>query len=202
LKSMVGEMLVSRGIITPEQLAQALAAQKKLGKRLGETLIDLGHITSKDLLWILSDQADIPFVELRPEMLDEKLINSFPEKLLYDNFILPLFETEDRIFVAIGDPTNIPGIQKLKEKTTKKVVISGAEPEQIERLLNRFFLEQQADLNLKTEMPGSISIRIQDAEAWIEITEADGRVTRKKARTNLSLNIKPAPAGGEDDGNA
>jgi len=199
---MVGEMLVSRGIITPEQLAQALAAQKKLGKRLGETLIDLGHITSKDLLWILSDQADIPFVELRPEMLDEKLINSFPEKLLYDNFILPLFETEDRIFVAIGDPTNIPGIQKLKEKTTKKVVISGAEPEQIERLLNRFFLEQQADLNLKTEMPGSISIRIQDAEAWIEITEADGRVTRKKARTNLSLNIKPAPAGGEDDGNA
>lgn len=202
MKSMVGEMLVSRGIITPEQLAQALAAQKKLGKRLGETLIDLGHITSKDLLWILSDQADIPFVELRPEMLDEKLINSFPEKLLYDNFILPLFETEDRIFVAIGDPTNIPGIQKLKEKTTKKVVISGAEPEQIERLLNRFFLEQQADLNLKTEMPGSISIRIQDAEAWIEITEADGRVTRKKARTNLSLNIKPAPAGGEDDGNA
>jgi hypothetical protein len=199
---MVGEMLVSRGIITPEQLAQALAAQKKLGKRLGETLIDLGHITSKDLLWILSDQADIPFVELRPEMLDEKLINSFPEKLLYDNFILPLFETEDRIFVAIGDPTNIPGIQKLKEKTTKKVVISGAEPEQIERLLNRFFLEQQADLNLKTEMPGSISVRIQDAEAWIEITEADGRVTRKKARTNLSLNIKPAPAGGEDDGNA
>jgi len=202
LKSMVGEMLVSRGIITPEQLAQALAAQKKLGKRLGETLIDLGYITSKDLLWILSDQADIPFVELRPEMLDEKLINSFPEKLLYDNFILPLFETEDRIFVAIGDPTNIPGIQKLKEKTTKKVVISGAEPEQIERLLNRFFLEQQADLNLKTEMPGSISVRIQDAEAWIEITEADGRVTRKKARTNLSLNIKPAPAGGEDDGNA
>jgi type IV pilus assembly protein PilB len=199
---MVGEMLVSRGIITPEQLAQALTAQKNLGKRLGEVLIDLGHITSKDLLWILSDQADIPFVDLRPEMLDEKLINSFPEKLLYDNFILPLYETEDRIFVAIGDPTNIPGIQKLKEKTTKEVVISGAEPKKIEMLLNRFFLEQQADLTLEPETPGSISVRIQDAEAWIEITEADGRVTRKKARTNLSLNIKPAPAGSEDDGNA
>jgi type IV pilus assembly protein PilB len=199
---MVGEMLVSRGIITPEQLAQALAAQKKLGKKLGETLIDLGYITSKDLLWILSDQADIPFVDLRPDMLDEKLINSFPEKLLYDNFILPLFETEDRIFIAIGDPTNVSGIQQLKEKTTREVVISGAEPKKIEGLLNRFFLEQQADLTLETKTPGLISVRIQDAEAWIETTEADGRVTRKKVRTNLNLNIKPAPAGGENDGNA
>jgi len=202
LKSMVGEMLVSRGIITTEQLAQALAAQKNLGKRLGETLIDLGYITSKDLLWILSDQADIPFVDLRPDMLDEKLINSFPEKLLYDNAILPLYETENRIFIAVGDPTNVPGIQKLKEKTTKEVVISGAEPKKIERLLDRFFLEQQADLTLGTETPGLISVRIKDAEAWIEITEADGRVTRKKVRTNLNLNIRPAPAGGENDGNA
>lgn len=202
MKSMVGEMLVSRGIITTEQLAQALAAQKNLGKRLGETLIDLGYITSKDLLWILSDQADIPFVDLRPDMLDEKLINSFPEKLLYDNAILPLYETENRIFIAVGDPTNVPGIQKLKEKTTKEVVISGAEPKKIERLLDRFFLEQQADLTLGTETPGLISVRIKDAEAWIEITEADGRVTRKKVRTNLNLNIRPAPAGGENDGNA
>jgi hypothetical protein len=199
---MVGEMLVSRGIITTEQLAQALAAQKNLGKRLGETLIDLGYITSKDLLWILSDQADIPFVDLRPDMLDEKLINSFPEKLLYDNAILPLYETENRIFIAVGDPTNVPGIQKLKEKTTKEVVISGAEPKKIERLLDRFFLEQQADLTLGTETPGLISVRIKDAEAWIEITEADGRVTRKKVRTSLNLNLRPAPAGGEDDGNA
>jgi hypothetical protein len=199
---MVGEMLVSRGIITAEQLAQALAAQKNLGKRLGETLIDLGYITSKDLLWILSDQADIPFVDLRPDMLDEKLINSFPEKLLYDNTILPLYETENRIFIAVGDPTNVPGIQKLKEMTTKEVVISGAEPKKIERLLDRFFLEQQTDLTLETEIPGSISVRIQDAEAWIEITEADGRITRKRVRTNLNLKIRPAPAGGEDVGNA
>jgi len=202
LKLMVGEMLISRGIITTEQLGLALAAQKKLGKKLGETLIDLGYITSKDLLWILSDQADIPFVDLRPEMMDEKLINSFPEKLLYDNFILPLFETEDRIFIAIGDPTNVSGIQKLKEQTTKNVVISGAEPKKIEMLLNRFFLEQQADRSMETETPGLISVRIQDAEAWIEITEAGGRVTRKKARTSLNLHIKPAPAGGENDGNA
>jgi len=202
LRSMVGEMLVSRGIITPEQLAQALTAQKKLNKRLGETLIDLGYITSKDLMWILSDQADIPFVDLRPDMLDEKLINSFPEKLLYDYVMLPLYETEDRIFIAVGDPTNIPGIQKLREKTTKEVVISGAEPKKIEMLLNRFFLEQQSDLTLETETPGSISVRIQDAETWVEVTEAGGRVTRKKARTNLNINIRLAPAGGENDGNA
>ncbi|MEO0206559.1 MAG: GspE/PulE family protein, partial [candidate division WOR-3 bacterium] len=77
--SLVGEMFLKSGLISEDQLKKALDLQKEKHKRLGEILIELGYISLNDLVWILSEQASIPFIEIRPEMLDSNLIDSLPE---------------------------------------------------------------------------------------------------------------------------
>lgn len=141
----IGELLVKSGIIVEAHIQKALAVQKTKKKRLGEILLELGYISSKDLIRMLSEQAAIPFVELRLEMLDEKLIKSFPEDLLYKNNIIPLYEIDNKLHIAVGDPTNRDIISKLQSYTNKEIVLSGAEPQQIEKLLDKFFLIDTTD---------------------------------------------------------
>ncbi len=141
----IGELLVKSRLVKKKQLEEALVKQKKSKKRLGEILIDLGYLKSRDLIHVLSKQAAIPFVTLRAEMLNEKLIKSFPEKLLYDFTCMPLFETGGELHIAIGDPTDSTIVAKLRKFTDKKVIPSGAEPKRILQLLNKYFLLDQAE---------------------------------------------------------
>jgi type IV pilus assembly protein PilB len=136
----IGELLVQSGIIIKDQVNEALELQKTKKKKLGEILMELGYVHSDVLIRMLSEQAAIPFIELKLEMLDEDLIKSFPEEFLYKNKIIPLYEIKDKLHVAIGDPTNHEVIKKLKTYTEKEIVLSGAEPERIVRLLDKFFL--------------------------------------------------------------
>ena len=141
----IGELLIKSGFITEKQVDEAVEIQKGGKKKLGEILIELGYIVSRDLIRLLSEQAAIPFVELRKEILDDKLIKSFPEKILYNNTIIPLYETEDQLYVAIGDPASRKVMNMLLGFTNKEVVLSGAEPAKIIQLLDKFFLIDQTE---------------------------------------------------------
>jgi type IV pilus assembly protein PilB len=140
---LIGELLVKSGLVAKKQIEEALKIQEKSKKRIGEILMELGYINSHDLVRMLSKQSAIPFVELEPEMLDAELIKSFPEDILYHYNIIPLYEIHDKVHIAIGDPTNCDVIEKLKNFTTKDIELSGAEPQRIEKLLDKFFLIDQ-----------------------------------------------------------
>ncbi len=186
---LLGEMMVKYGIITQEQLDTALKLQKEKGKRLGEILIELGYISSSDLFWMLSEQADIPFVQLNPEMFDNQLISKFPEKLLLDNCILPLYQTENKIYVVIGDPTNISVIEKIKKTLNKDVVVSGADPAKIEQILNKFFLHKGTEAVIETSIKQRQRIEIRADQAVIEIEDKDGK-QKKKGNVKIIIELE------------
>jgi len=132
---LLGELLVNCGAVQQKQVDDALALQKITKRKLGEIMLGLGYVDSQMLTQKLGDQAGIPFMELQPEILDKNLIRSFPFMLLYQNNVLPLYEIDDKIHVAIGDPTNQKGVNELKKLTNKEIVIVCAEPLGIIRLL-------------------------------------------------------------------
>jgi len=150
MKQKIGQLLVKAELISGNQLKKALRNQKKTSKRLGEILIEMGYIRSADLVRMLSQQAAVRFLELRVEMLDEKLIKSFPESFLYRNYVIPVVETGDKLTVAVGDPVAHDIISGITEYVDKQIELSGADPKQIIQLLDRFFLADQADGILNT----------------------------------------------------
>jgi type IV pilus assembly protein PilB len=188
MKARIGELMVKYGIITEEQLEEALRLQKKkTKKKLGEILISLEYLTFKDLIWILSEQADIPFVEIRPEMLDRDLINIYPESVLYENCLLPLYETDDEIYIALGDPTNEKAVQTIKKYTSKKVITSGADPQKIEQVLNKFFLSEQLDISTESIYQLKNTTKIMIHDAWVEMIGEDGKVNRIRGSIEITM---------------
>ena len=61
----IGDLLIENKTISETQLNAALEEQKKTRRKLGRTLIDLGFIEEIQLLTLLSQQLDIPYLDLR-----------------------------------------------------------------------------------------------------------------------------------------
>jgi len=187
--SLIGQMLVKNGIISEQQLNEALKEQKNKQKRLGEILVELGYISTENLIWMLSEQADIPFVDVKPEMLDSAVINKFPENMLHNNIILPLYETNDKVYVAMGDPTDTKAIEAIHDHIQKEVVVSGANPAKIEQLLNRFYLSNQIEARFEEVLSKEKSVRITSDLASIEFTDELGTVTSYRGRAEIIMKL-------------
>jgi len=168
MKIRIGELLIQYGIITESQLKEALSIQKGNKKRLGEILLELGYLSTADLILVLSEQSDIPFIKIDPEMLNHELINRFPEKVLYENTVLPLYETDEAVFVAQGDPTDSEKTNAVQACVKKKIIVSGADPVKIEHLLNKFKQIRQNDVSSQKSRQKTFRIKSEDAQIeWI-----------------------------------
>ncbi len=80
-KIRIGDLLVQNLIISHDQLLAALTEQKKTGRKLGRTLIDLGFIKETDLLNFLSRQLQIPFLDIAQYPRKPEIVKLLPESL-------------------------------------------------------------------------------------------------------------------------
>ena len=106
-KIRIGELLVSNRLITEEQLQTALTAQKKQGTKLGDTLVELGFITSKGLLECLASQLQIPYIDLQHYRYQEETVRLLPETYARRFRALLLDAGRDPVLVGMADPTDI-----------------------------------------------------------------------------------------------
>ena len=102
-KRRLGEILVERGFVSPDQLREALRVQYQEGKRLGEILVEMGALSMDELNWALSELLSIPYVEFREEMVDLDLARTLPEDLLRRHEAFPVLRVGDELTVIITD---------------------------------------------------------------------------------------------------
>ena len=77
----IGEMLIDRELIGVRDLEAALELQRKTGRRLGETLVALGLISSADVIRVLADRLGLDFVDLAETAIDSMVAQAIPEAL-------------------------------------------------------------------------------------------------------------------------
>lgn len=107
----IGDMLVAAGMLTPEKLGEALAAQKQEGKRLGTLLVERGFVSEEKLVQILGSQLSVPWVSLYHVDFSRQLLNYVPRELAEKYCLVPVYvrtvrHEGDILFVAMDDPTN------------------------------------------------------------------------------------------------
>jgi len=103
----IGDLLVENGLITAEQLQHALSEQRKLGSKLGRTLIDLGMVSENDMLQLLSRQLAIPLIDLRSYRFEPALVRKLPETLARRFRSIVLKEEGGGYVVGMADPTDL-----------------------------------------------------------------------------------------------
>jgi hypothetical protein len=110
----LGEILVARGLVTPDQVDDALFSQRQYGGRLGTNLIELGYISDDDLARCLSEQLNVPYA--RPQALAaiaNEVIAKLPRKVAEKYRIVPLKFQAGELHVAMADPQNFAKLDEL-----------------------------------------------------------------------------------------
>ncbi|MBI1732541.1 MAG: type II/IV secretion system protein [Gammaproteobacteria bacterium] len=106
-KLRVGDLLVESRKISEVQLQEALAEQKRTGRKLGQVLVDSGIIAEEGILETLSQQLKIPFVDLLHYKFNPEIVRLIPEVQARRFRAIALVRDDKSILVGMSDPTNI-----------------------------------------------------------------------------------------------
>ena len=113
-KIRIGDLLIQNQLITEEQLKEALASQKTTGKKLGRALVDLNFVAEDQILELLSQQLDVPFIKLENFDFNAEITQRLPEAYARRFRALVLSESpENELVVGMADPTDIFGFDEL-----------------------------------------------------------------------------------------
>jgi type IV pilus assembly protein PilB len=113
----LGELLVKRNFITPEQLKKAVEEQKFKGGRLESALVKLGFVKEDDLLSFLSAQYRVPSVKISKIEINPNVIKLVPASKAKNHFIIPVQRVGPKLTLAMADPSNIFVIDEIKFMT-------------------------------------------------------------------------------------
>lgn len=115
----IGELLVSAGILTQEQLEEALRVQGQTKRRLGEVLVTLGHVDETRLTQALSQQLSVPWISLYHVDFSRELLNLVPRELAEKHYLVPIFvrrvKKQNTLYVAMDDPTNEAALEAVAQ---------------------------------------------------------------------------------------
>ncbi len=112
-KLKIGELLVSQGLITSEQLQTALVEQKKRRQKLGRVLSELGYIEEGSLLRFIAQQLKIRFIDLNSFHPDTAVVQKLPETYARRFRAAVLEEREGELLVGMADPQDVLAIDEL-----------------------------------------------------------------------------------------
>lgn len=98
-----GDILVSEGVINPEQLQAALTEQAQTGETVGEVLLRNKQLTETDIVRTICVQFQLPFISPALYELDISLVETFPAQFLYENRVLPMDRIGSTVILALGE---------------------------------------------------------------------------------------------------
>lgn len=143
----IGDLLLSQGLITKQQLETALEEQHVRKTKLGETLIALGYVSQQDFADVLSRQLGIDSVDLHTSGLQDAAIGLVPEDIMKKYGLVPFAIDENNsniLKVAMSDPMYLPAIDDVSLITNMEVKPYFATTSQIAVQLDRMFGKKQA----------------------------------------------------------
>ncbi len=142
----LGDLLVDAGVITEEQLMEALKKQRELGLRLGETLIELKFTDENEITEALHRQMGFPIAKIREAKLSPEVIALLPENIVRKHNVVPFELDEDNpniLRVAMSDPLDILAIDDLSIVTNMQIEAMVATPSDVHFAIERYYGNEQ-----------------------------------------------------------
>ncbi len=130
----LGQVLLAEGMITVDQLARALDAQRVTLAPLGTLLVNQGAIREDHLMLVLSSHLEAPVADLKHVEVDPDVARLLPEDFARRNMVLPLRQDGGLLAVAMSDPNNLALLNDIQLITGMHVAPYIAAPSDI--LLN------------------------------------------------------------------
>ena len=166
-RTRLGDILIHRRLITPQQIAAGVDRQRRTGQRLGKVLVDLGFLTEQTVLEVLSWQFDRALVgQGGLAQLDVDVVKIIPEDVARQNVVIAMERSARRIVVATADPLNVIAVDDIRRVTGLEVDFKIAPEVDIKAAIDRHYraavrenvddiLRQDLGISLVSESPAT-----------------------------------------------
>ncbi len=168
----LGDWLLEQGHLLPSQLELALREQKRGGRMLGQTLVELGFVTQEVLAAFLADRTQTGRVDLSRLEIAPEVLRLLPESLARQHLALPVARRNGTLEVAIADPLNVLAFDAFEQVTQLRISFVAATESDLRAAIDRHYTTGQTVEELVDEL-----LRL-GAERLAVTTEEDAPMIR------------------------
>jgi type IV pilus assembly protein PilB len=138
-RGLIGEQLIYSGIVTEEQIQQALEVQSRSNTFLGQIFVDLGFASASTVGNLLAQTFHVPYVDLLTDQPEADAVALVSEVIVRATQSMPLRVVGDSIEVAMTDPLNVAAIDQIHLATGKRVIPLLTMAGELQRTINDYF---------------------------------------------------------------
>lgn len=131
----IGELLVDEGLITPEQLNEAVEEHQKTGDRIGTTLVKLGMVTEDVLVEFIAKQFQVPQVNVAKLAIPKDVMSIIPLDVTQKYHAVPFGLMGNTLNIAIADPGNLFVIDDIRFLTRRNIQVHVASDNALKRVI-------------------------------------------------------------------
>ena len=176
-----GELLVSKGLLSREELEKVLNEQSKQGGRLGEVLLRLEKLNHEDVTRALAEHLSMDYIRLddtsKTDKIDMDVARLLPESIAKRFCLVAVAEADDKVVVAMADPLNVIAIDTIALKIKRQIKPAISSPREIRRAIELIYhgsdVEEQQLRSLVEGEGDEESILSEEAEEPDISGEAD-----------------------------
>ena len=132
-------ILLNDGIVSDEQLADAVKAATSSGKQLHEEVLRLGYGKSDVVMRALAKAHRLPYIDVAAIDVPQSIVDRLPESVARENSIFPIEQEGDSLRIATSDPTDIDTQDKLRFILNRNIEQVLAVREQIVEAINQHY---------------------------------------------------------------
>ncbi|MFZ2148045.1 MAG: ATPase, T2SS/T4P/T4SS family [Sedimentisphaerales bacterium] len=138
-----GELLVSKGLLSREELEKVLNEQSKQGGRLGEVLLRLEKLNNEDVTLALAEHLSMDYIRLddtsKIDKIDMDIARKLPESIAKRFCLVAIGEADDKVVVAMADPLNVIAIDTIALKMKRQIKPAISSPREIRRAIELIY---------------------------------------------------------------
>ena len=166
-KIRIGDLLIANKIISQEQLNTALADQKKSGRKLGRVLIENGFLSEDQMLNFLSQQLNIPYVDLKRFNYKAEIVRLIPEVHARRFRAIALEDKPDGLMVGMADPTDIFAYDELARVLRRPLRLAVVREDELLKTVDRVYRRTEEISGLAQELEQELTA----AGAGVDLTQ-------------------------------
>ncbi len=169
----LGEILREKGLLSQQQIEQALAIQRTSGERFGRILVRQGWITENDLLDALSERFGIPRLrQIDAYAIDPAVVKLIPVEMAQRYNVIPLFRVDDLLTIAISDPLDVGAVDAVRFHTRLNVQEVLASEAEIAAAIKKYFRGDGSLERIISSVEENMVLEIEE-EADLDETRID-----------------------------
>ena len=168
-KVKLGELLLQHALVTQEQLGNALAEQKRSGRKLGRVLADLGYLSEDALHQVLARHLQVPFIDLKKVRIDREAVQLLPEPMARRHRALVLQKAAAGLLVGMADPSDLHAYDELQARLRQPMRVALIGEADLLKALETVY-RQTAEIASLAE---AVRVDLRDGDVDIEQLSAD-----------------------------